>query len=119
MKKIIKLQLFLFVIILLVPSFFYAKHSFYILNRYGILIRVDPASGFVPKHPKNKGPRLDEVPKEFEADFFEKYISEIVTDEVDRLILIQAYEKIEEENKYVLKSENMNFLNLLKSGLYF
>ena len=114
MRKIMKVEIFTILLIFLVPLSFYAKNSFYILNRYGILIRVDPASGFIPKYPKNKGPRLDEVPKEIDAETFEKYISEIITDENDRLILTDSYEKIEEGNKYVLKSEKDNISDLSK-----
>lgn len=114
MKKNINLKLTLVLLLLLFPAIFYAKNSFYILNRYGILIRVDPASGFIPKYAKNKGPRLDEVPKEIDAETFEKYISEIITDENDRLILTDSYEKVEEGNKYVLKSEKDNISDLSK-----
>ena len=45
---------------------------------------------------------------------FEKYISEIVTDEDDKKIMTEDYEKLDEENIYVLKKEKDHFNELRK-----
>lgn len=104
-----KNSLFIFILILilfLLPNFSFGKNSFYILNQYGVLIRVDPASGFVQNNPKNKGPRLDELPKEMTIEEFEKFVNEVITDEADRIIMNEFYEK--QGDKYVLKSDKSN-----------
>ncbi len=112
MNKEVKIKSLLLLMFFLLPSILFAKNSFYLLNRYGILIRIDPKSGFVPKRPIKKGPRLDEIPKEIETEVFENYINEIIDEEEDKKIMLESYEKIEEENKYVLKSEKDNIRDL-------
>ncbi len=106
MKKILLFNIILMLILFIFPNFIFGKNSFYILNRFGILVRVDPASGFVPNRPKNKGPRLDEIPKEMTIEEFEKYLSEVITDEEDRITMNEFYEK--QEDKYILKSDKNN-----------
>lgn len=106
MKKNSIFKIVLMLILFILPNLIFAKNSFYVLNRYGILIRVDPASGFVPNNPKNKGPRLDELPEGMAIEEFERFVNDKITDEEDRIIMNEFYEK--QENKYILKSGKSN-----------
>jgi hypothetical protein len=88
-----------------------AKNSFYILNRDGILIQIDPASAFETKYPKKPGPT--EAPKDISADEFENKLLPSITDDADKKILTDSYSKVEAEKKYILNKDKDNKKDLL------
>lgn len=108
-----KYLILLFLILILIP-FAYSKNSFYIRNQYGALIKVDIGSAFEKKLPKKKGPTLKEVPREMEIDKFENEFLNTITDDADKDKLLQAYTKNETENKYIIKPQYENIVELTK-----
>ena len=96
---------------LILSEMIFAKNSFFILNRDGILIQVDPASAFETKYPKKPGPSA--VFKEISIDEFETKLLPTITEDADKQILTDSYSKNEAENKYVLKNEKDNKKDLL------
>lgn len=87
--KRLKFVLIMIVLCVTLPSALLADGKFFIQNRYGFLVKVDPASGLVPKHPLKKGPTPEEVPDELTIEEYEEMYSKLGKKE--RKVLEEGY----------------------------
>jgi hypothetical protein len=93
------------ILVFLLFSAFYvfSEEGFYLQNRSGILIKVDVESGLKQNNPKKAGPGFKDVPLQSPVKDFEKDFLSTVTKETDRLFILEAYQK--DENNYILKTD--------------
>lgn len=78
-----------------------AKNSFFLENRDGILVKVEPSSAYKGNYPEKKGPALGEIKLIFEEKEFNDFSLKILTNEKE--ILLSVYKK--DGNNYLLNSE--------------
>jgi|GEM_PF-1292778 len=107
----IKMSIIIILFFLLVPFNLISRHRFFLQNRVGHLIKVDIASGVFPNYPKNKGPRTDEIPLEYNQKEFEEKILVNVNKET-AAYLTSLY--IKESGKYILKKETAESIIKIK-----
>ncbi len=101
MKKTVSLILFMLLFILTTLPI-HSRNRFFLQNRLGDLIKIDVGSAFVPKYPKIKGPRTDQIPLEIESADFDKMLGTISYDG-ESISLLKKYYKLDEKTgKYSL-----------------
>jgi len=89
----------------------------FIKSKAGVLIKVDPASGFIMNYPEKKGPNPDQIPIKFTKDEFDSILNSI-TDNVDKKILQEAYPYFDELNSHeFIYKENVEIKTKVRSIL--
>jgi hypothetical protein len=85
-------------------NYTWSANKFFIHNSDGILVKVDVASGFEKKLPKNKGPRVDQIPYEITKDKFENEIIKSLDDKGDNKNFINSVYSFDSVKKvYIIK----------------
>ncbi|MBN2546368.1 MAG: hypothetical protein JXB50_11265 [Spirochaetes bacterium] len=118
MKKIniLLISLFILSINALYPA---VKGRFFLENRYGVLVKVDPASAYKGNHPEKKGPRLDEIPVNFSKEEFENQLLSKINDSYDKNFLMKIYSADDDGNyKLNIDFENVIILTKIQNILF-
>lgn len=92
----------------------YSKEGFFLQNRSGVLIKIDPSSGLKKNLPIKKGPAIHEIQEKIEKDEFEKNILSKTIEEIDKDFLTKVY-KLNDDGFYYLDKEGI--LTEFNSGL--
>jgi len=117
MKKFSLLLIIL--LILSIDTLFSAvKGKFFLENRYGVLVKVDPASAYKGNHPEKKGPRLDEIPVTLSKEEFEQGLLSKASSSYDKNFLTKIYSAGEDGNyKLNIDFENVKVLTNVQNIL--
>ncbi|MCK4796329.1 MAG: hypothetical protein KAT05_03050 [Spirochaetes bacterium] len=105
-----KKKFFIFLLLFLLSFCAFSKNRFFLQNRLGALIKVDPASAYKLKHAEKKGPTLYEIPKTIsKEEMFNTYLKKVNPKEYE---VLSAYYKI--ENDIYVLTINSDDLETLK-----
>ncbi len=113
MKKSIFIIITIFLLLSINTIFSAVRGRFFLENRYGLLIKVDPASAYKGNYPEKKGPRLDEIPVSFSREEFEQGLLSKVNNISDKNFLTKIYSAGEDGN-YKLNIDFENVIVLTK-----
>lgn len=92
-----------FLLLLSVMSL-YADEGFFLQGRTGVMVKIDPLTGFKPNYPEVKGPVADDIKRSFTYTEYEVVKKEVYDIYRDKVNIDDFYGKIEE--LYVLKDIN-------------